>query len=383
MAVLKIARLWPSSKRRPVPQAADTVGLDAFSPEAGNAVASPVAAFPVSQKPAPPAPRPRSGRGIWLSVAAFGLVAAAGVGGYYLKKHPVAWPASPGSITFETAPAGIDVSVAGRNVGRTPVTVSLAPGSYDVKLGTGASARAFALTVASGTSVVQHYEMAPAPVPAAPVNGSLRVQTEPAHQAILVDGVERGASPLALEDVAAGDHEIAIRAEHGAIKRSVHVTAGQTTSVILTAAASPSNEGPVVTAGWLSVAAPIALQVREGGRLVGSTDVEKLMMSSGDHTVELANETFGFRAQRTVKIAAGKTAALKIDLPNGTVSLNAVPWADVYVDGERVGQTPIGNLSRPIGRHEVIFRHPTLGERREFVNITTQQPARLGVDFRK
>jgi hypothetical protein len=65
------------------------------------------------------------------------------------------------------------------------------------------------------------------------------------------------------------------------------------------------------------------------------------------------------------------------------LSLNASPWAEVFVDGERIGETPIGNLSRPIGRHEVIFRHPQLGEHREVVVVTASGPTRLGVDLRK
>ena len=82
-------------------------------------------------------------------------------------------------------------------------------------------------------------------------------------------------------------------------------------------------------------------------------------------------------------IAAGKTATTRVDLPNGLLSVNAQPWAEVWIDGERVGETPIGNLQRPIGTHQVVFRHPDLGERRESVVITLLQAARLGVDLRK
>jgi hypothetical protein len=55
----------------------------------------------------------------------------------------------------------------------------------------------------------------------------------------------------------------------------------------------------------------------------------------------------------------------------------------VFVDGERVGETPIGNLPRRIGTHEIVFRHPELGERRETVVIAVGKPARVGVDLRK
>ena len=43
----------------------------------------------------------------------------------------------------------------------------------------------------------------------------------------------------------------------------------------------------------------------------------------------------------------------------------------------------LGNLSLAIGTHEVVFRHPDLGERKETVTVTTLAPARLGVDLRK
>ena len=64
------------------------------------------------------------------------------------------------------------------------------------------------------------------------------------------------------------------------------------------------------------------------------------------------------------------------------MAINAIPWAEVLVDGTRVGETPIGNITVPIGTHEVIFRHPELGERRLTVTVTTGEPVKVGVDLR-
>jgi hypothetical protein len=55
----------------------------------------------------------------------------------------------------------------------------------------------------------------------------------------------------------------------------------------------------------------------------------------------------------------------------------------VWVDGDRVGDTPMGNISLPIGIHDVLFRHPELGEQRQTVTVTLNGPARLSVDMRK
>jgi hypothetical protein len=125
------------------------------------------------------------------------------------------------------------------------------------------------------------------------------------------------------------------------------------------------------------------LVIREGGKVLGSTDADRLMLTAGEHNLELSNEALGFQSKRAVRIEAGKTAALKIDPPNGVLSINAQPWAEVWVDGQRIGETPIGNLARSIGPHDVVLRHPELGERRETVTVTLQRPARLGVDMRR
>ena len=77
------------------------------------------------------------------------------------------------------------------------------------------------------------------------------------------------------------------------------------------------------------------------------------------------------------------TTTFKVEWPKGTVAVNAVPWAEVWIDGDRIGETPIGNLSLPIGPHEIVFRHPELGELHHAVTVTLNTPARVSVDLRK
>jgi serine/threonine-protein kinase len=65
------------------------------------------------------------------------------------------------------------------------------------------------------------------------------------------------------------------------------------------------------------------------------------------------------------------------------MQLNAVPWADVTIDGTAVGETPLGNVPVSIGPHTLVFRHPQLGEQTRTVVVTTQSPPRISVDLRK
>jgi hypothetical protein len=81
-------------------------------------------------------------------------------------------------------------------------------------------------------------------------------------------------------------------------------------------------------------------------------------------------------------VTAGKVFAVPLELPNGTMNVNAVPWAEVWLNGNRVGETPIGNLSVPIGAHELIFRHPQFGEKRHAISVTAGAPVRVSIDMK-
>ena len=145
-------------------------------------------------------------------------------------------------------------------------------------------------------------------------------------------------------------------------------------------AARPAPAGAL--SGWLRVDVPIAMRISEEGRLLGTTDVDRLMLPTGDHLLDLRNEELGFTSRQMVTIKAGETSILPVRLPSASIAINAKPWAEAWVDGERVGETPIGTVMRTIGRHEIVLRHPELGERRVPIVVTMGQPARVSVDFK-
>jgi PEGA domain len=353
-------------------------GLDAFGSEAAPAVGA--VPSPVAAKAAGSASQPRWIRGTGWAAVALVIAVAAGGGSIVYQRRFLSAPAT-GMLTVETSPADLEVVIAGRPVGRTPLTLPLAAGAYEVRVGAGDQQRTLKVSVVAGIASVQHVEFV-APSPAVlPETGTLRIQTEPSKLAVVVDGVHRGWSPLTVERLAPGHHDIAVRTDRGAVHRSVKLQPRETLSLLVST--PPVADAAAATGGWLMVSSPIALQLREAGKVIGTTELDRVMLPAGDHEVEMLNEPLGFRVTRTVRIAAGKTATTRVDLPNGTLSVNAQPWAEVWIDGERVGETPIGNLQRPIGTHQVVFRHPDLGERRESVVITLLQPARLGVDLRK
>ncbi len=145
----------------------------------------------------------------------------------------------------------------------------------------------------------------------------------------------------------------------------------RTESVQPTASPAPPP-APVVPAaprvGSMTISSPIDLQVFKDGDPVGST-AGPITLSEGTHGLDFVNDELGFRIRQNVSIKNGKATPVTIAVPNGRVSINAVPWADVIIDGNAAGETPIANLSLPIGSHEIVFRHPQLGERKQTVVI--------------
>jgi hypothetical protein len=134
--------------------------------------------------------------------------------------------------------------------------------------------------------------------------------------------------------------------------------------------------------GGVKLACPIELQVFEGTNLLGST-AGPIALNEGAHTLDLVNDTLGFRTQRAVTVRAGQLTNLNVPLPDGRVSINAVPWADVTIDGNPAGQTPLANLVLRIGQHDVVFRHPQLGEQHQTITVKVDGLTRVSAVLSK
>lgn len=311
-----------------------------------------------------------------LAVAALLLVAVAEATfiGLGLWAAPAASP-TDGTLVIESRPTGAAVLVDGTARGVTPLTVSLPAGPHVLEIKSAGEPRVIPLTVQAGVHVSQYIELPDAPA----VAGQLQVRSEPAGAKVAVDGQWRGVAPILIADLAPGEHDVLLTSDLGDVRQKVAIQPGVTASLAVPMAGTP--DAPV--SGWISVSAPVEVQVFEGGRLLGSSATERLMVAAGRHEVEIVNETLAYRATRVIQVAAGRVVPVKVELPRGTMSLNAVPWAEVWIDGEKAGDTPIGNLPVSIGPHEIVFRHPQLGEQRHAVTVTLAAPARLSVDLRK
>jgi hypothetical protein len=324
-----------------------------------------------------PVKTPDSRKRWGLIAAGIAVVAVAGAGVPAARRVLAPNPsANDGILIMTTNPPGAKLFVDGVERGITPLSVSLRAGAHALEVRGDGPARVMPIAMTAGAQVSQYIELPKSTATA----GQLQVRTEPSGARVSVDGVPRGISPVTIPDLTPGEHAVALESDRGSVKQIVAIEAGITASLMVPLGAA--TEG-VPVSGWIAVTAPADVQVFENKRLIGSSQSDRLMVSAGRHDVEIVNETLGYRTSRTIQVAPGKVSPIKIDFPKGTIALNAVPWAEVWVDGEKVGDTPIGNLSLTIGSHEIVFRHPDLGEQRHAATVTLNSPARLSVDLRK
>jgi serine/threonine protein kinase len=280
-----------------------------------------------------------------------------------------------GTLVVQTNPSGAVVEINGQRQGVTPLSIDLPAGRHMLKLSSDGNVRSMPVTMTAGGQVSQFFEMPKA----SSALGELRVRTDPPGAQVTVDGHVYGRSPVTVEGLAPGPHTVRLENDLGAIEQDVRIEAGTTASLVVPLTA-PRN-APV--SGWVAVRAPADLQVFEDGRLLGTSQSDRIMVPVGRHQLDLVNEAIGYRERVVVNVGPGRMATVKPNWPTGVVAFNAIPWADVWVDGQQIGETPLGNVSLPIGEHEVVFRHPDLGERRMRATVGLGAPAKVSIDMRQ
>jgi hypothetical protein len=313
-----------------------------------------------------------------IAAAVVVMVIATG-SAFALRSHfrsPAVAEVTTGTLAVSTEPAGLAIAIDGQSRGVSPLRIALPSGNHVLEVTSDADRRNVPVTIAAGAEVTQFIEMPKAPTVA---GGQLQIRTEPSGARVSVDGQRRGISPVTVGGLSPGTHKVTVEGDMGTMSNDVKVQAGAVSSLVLRLTAP--RGAPV--SGYISVTAPAEVQLFENQRLLGTSRSDRIMASVGKHDLEIVNEALGFRETRTVNVSAGQVTAFALNWPKGSIAINAVPWADVWVDGERVGETPIGNISLPVGPHEILFRHPELGEQRHNAIVTVATPARVSADLRK
>ena len=254
--------------------------------------------------------------------------------------------------------------------------VAVAPGSHILELRGRGVPRVIPLNVTAGAEVSQYLEFAETPV-----TGQLAVQSEPAGAKVFVDGADRGVAPVTDRRPGAGRSRgrTAERRRRPRGTPSTFRPAAPHRSLCRSAATAHGGSGVRLGFGQGAVldgnprAGPTARHDRRRPHHDGRGP-SRARARQRDARLSRRRASSG-RARQGRRHRARSCR-------RASINLNAAPWAEVWIDGSRVGETPIGNLSVAIGPHEVVFRHPQFGEKRHAISVTLSAPVRLSVDMK-
>jgi hypothetical protein len=221
-----------------------------------------------------------------------------------------------------------------------------------------------------------------------PQLAEVKFETADPGAAVMVDGQPAGVTPLQLK-IGPDIHSISIasRAPQLGTDLAVGSTGLENTpptkeTSARTSTPAPPASPPPQRVGGIRFSSPIELEVFEGDKRLGSS-AGIVTAAAGRHEVDLVNSALGYRTRQVIEIRGGQVVPITITPPNGSVNINAVPWAEILINGKSVGETPIGNLSLPLGDHEIVFRHPQLGEQRRTVTVRLDAVTRVSVNLQR
>jgi hypothetical protein len=226
-----------------------------------------------------------------------------------------------------------------------------------------------AMTLKSRSAVKQPAPKAPPPATPRRALGTLHVTSTPPGARVLVDGKPRGVTPVTLDDVSVGRHTIELRSDAGTVQRTVTVAADKTIDV----------DAPIFS-GWVGVYSPFEVVVSEAGRELRLDEHNQIMLAPGRHELRVSNRALGYESTHVADVKPGEVAKLAITPQPSSLNVTATEPAEVWVDGARVGETPLASRPIALGTHEIVVRRLTGGERRFTVTITVN-PFMLNVDF--
>jgi len=313
-------------------------------------------------EPPPAAPvkvdRPRVN---WRRTAAASLLivliesAAFGAAYWYVR------PPELGYLSVRTSLPGVEVLVDGRPSGKTPAALELTPGRHSIELRGAGVTKVVPVEISAGVQTTQSIQW-----PKSARVGRLQVKSTPPGARVMIGDEMKGSTPVTIENLPVGSHEVVLESDAGSVRSTVKVRADETAELSVG-----------IYSGWLAVFAPVEVRIFEGGKMIGTTLDGRLMMRPGTHTIELRNPSLGFHETRKVEITPGRVTALSLQAPTGTLTVDAPAGTEVIVDGDAKGTAPLAGIGVAVGTREVMLRHPQLGQRRFVVTVGAKVPAQV------
>lgn len=118
---------------------------------------------------------------------------------------------------------------------------------------------------------------------------------------------------------------------------------------------------------WVLTEPNARLQV--DGEAVATADAEgqlgPIAIRPGAHALSLDEPKSGFQRERPIEVQGGRDLVLEIKAQWGWLDLRVSPWAEVLIDGTKIGLTPLSPIKMMAKTHTLQLKNPDLSVSRE------------------
>ncbi|HWN67692.1 MAG TPA: PEGA domain-containing protein [Haliangium sp.] len=274
-----------------------------------------------------------------------------------------------GGILVEADVAGAEVYVDGqRHADLTPTLISgLVEGTHMIEVRKDpALPWKQPVTVIADQTVKVKGELA---ATMKPPGGTVRVISNAVGARVFLDGFDMGPAPLDLKDVQPGEHVVEVKAE-GYLPREDRVTVNAGTANVLKLDLQPQPQAAARETGKLKVVSPVPeAAIFIDGERIGTAPQEK-DLPPGEHFVVVTKPGYK-KFEEKVELDVGQTMTVSAELAavGALRVLSTPPGADVLVDGQVIGQTPLNQDDIDVGEHVVTVRQSQFYDYEQNINI--------------
>ncbi len=266
-----------------------------------------------------------------------------------------------GSIYVTSSPSGAVATLDGTNQQSTPCAYpNVATGYHTVQVSlSGYNSYSTRVSVTNGATTNVNAYLTPYQN-----TGSLKATSSPSGADVYIDGTYRGDTPVTVSNIPTGNHQVNLRlAGYQSWTGSVSITSGVTTTISPTLVPSSSTTTGYILVSSNPSGASIFLDGSYQGQTVAGSDFDILNVAPGSHSIRLS--LGGYQDYTTtVSVAARESVTVSATLvpssqpsSGGTVECVSTPGgADLFMDNNYRGITPVTLPNVPTGAHTLTFR---------------------------
>src|SRR6478736_1532714 len=202
----------------------------------------------------------------------------------------------------------------------------------------------------------------------AATNSSLRIISNEPDVEIFVDGESKGKAPVTMQGIKPGEHIVGGRkTRFKPMEQTVRVAAGENAIVSFRMEVAPPDRPRAA----LKVQSQVPnAEVFVDGSSLGRAPIDRNDLDPGKHYVVVHKDGFT-DFKREVILLENQTVTLVADLSaTGTLRILSTPdGADVRIDGELIGKTPVSRDAVSSGDHILEFRLKGYFDKKETMKV--------------